>query len=587
MDRIRVTPSNYAGRIAALTKFGSWKQSAAVALAITTAVALGGLYWTVPLFATGAGNPDCGDLSFLVKYEWNASAYVVDQPEESDGEGVAITGNAQSFDWTSQTPIDLVIVKGGSDDNRDYLYDEAVSGSGLQGLLNDLSPDPDDTFDVSNVTFCYDDEPVVTVIKQVVNDNGGSAVAGDFTINVSGTGATPSSFAGNSTGTMVTLTAGGYSVTEVPDPDYTVAYSADCTGTIANGQTKVCTVTNDDAPPGLTVIKTVVNDNGGSAVAGDFTINVSGEAAAPSSFAGSESGTEVAIEAGSYNVTETAVDGYAASYSEDCSGSIALGEAKVCTITNDDVQPVITVIKTVVNDNGGTAVAGDFTINVSGGAATPSSFAGSGSGTEVALSAGGYSVTEDAVDGYAGTFSEDCSGVLSLGDEVTCTVTNIDLPPGLTVIKNVVNDNGGTAVAGDFEISVSTAGVDPEPFAGSSTGTVLSIDAGEYSVTEQSVAGYEGTFSEDCSGSIALGEAKACTVTNDDIPAEVGGVTLEKAPAEVAGVALENPKSVEVLGIQLPRTGVNVAAGLLTAMLLLAVGYGLMLVDRRTKGDPS
>jgi len=50
-------------------------------------------------------------------------------------------------------------------------------------------------------------------------------------------------------------------VPEVVDPGYTASYSADCTGSIALGESKTCTITNDDKPAGLTVIKRVVNDN--------------------------------------------------------------------------------------------------------------------------------------------------------------------------------------------------------------------------------------------------------------------------------------------------------------------------------------
>jgi hypothetical protein len=45
---------------------------------------------------------------------------------------------------------------------------------------------------------------------------------------------------------------------------------------------------------------------------------------------------------------------------------------------------------------------------------------------------------------------------------------------------------------------------------------MLSIGPGGYNVTESSQFGYTSTFSEDCSGSIAAGETKMCTVTNND-----------------------------------------------------------------------
>jgi len=88
----------------------------------------------------------------------------------------------------------------------------------------------------------------------------------------------------------------------------------------------------------LHIIKNVINDDSGVATASDFTINVSGTTnISPSSFAGSETGVDVTMDAGSYTVTETGPAGYAESDSVDCSGTIASGETKTCTITNNDI----------------------------------------------------------------------------------------------------------------------------------------------------------------------------------------------------------------------------------------------------------
>jgi Prealbumin-like fold domain len=90
----------------------------------------------------------------------------------------------------------------------------------------------------------------------------------------------------------------------------------------------------------LHVIKHVVNDNGGSASAADFTMSVTGTSPSPTSFPGAESpGTTVTLGPGSYNSTETGPSGYTGSFSADCSGTIAAGETKTCTVTNDDVAP--------------------------------------------------------------------------------------------------------------------------------------------------------------------------------------------------------------------------------------------------------
>jgi uncharacterized protein (TIGR03382 family) len=97
--------------------------------------------------------------------------------------------------------------------------------------------------------------------------------------------------------------------------------------------------------PKLIVIKHVINDDGGTAVASNFTINVTGSSPSPSSFAGAESpGTEVSLTPGSYSVTEAAAAGYEASYSADCTGSLAYDETKTCTITNNDVNKCADVV---------------------------------------------------------------------------------------------------------------------------------------------------------------------------------------------------------------------------------------------------
>ncbi|HEU4868067.1 MAG TPA: hypothetical protein VFV09_10090 [Actinomycetota bacterium] len=433
-----------------------------------------------------------------------------------------------------------------------------------------------------------DIQPMLIVKKEVVNDDGGTLVPGDFSLNVTGSSPIPPSIPGSEEGTEVAINAGTYSVAETAVDGYAAKYSDGCSGTITVGQTRTCLVINDDAAPGLTVVKHVVNDNGGTREAEDFDIEVTGSSVDPAEFPGDEAGTEVSLMAGTYSVSETENEGYAATYSADCTGTVGLGQSKVCTITNDDIQPKLTVIKTVENDNGGTLEAGDFTLAVEGESAVPASFPGSQVGTEVALNAGSYSVTELEVDGYAGTFSEGCSGVLAVGETATCTVTNTDLPAGLTVIKRVINDDGGRRTASDFRISVDSTGTDPEPFQGSETGTLVQIDAGAYEVSEEEVRGYAGTLSEDCEGTMALGEAKVCTITNNDIAAEVRGVVIantQQIPNQASPPTPEPPAEfVEVLGVTLPQTGLNIAMGLTVALILLAGGSALVWFSRKTLG---
>jgi hypothetical protein len=135
-----------------------------------------------------------------------------------------------------------------------------------------------------------------------------------------------------------------------------------------------CTITNKLQEGTLTVIKHVVNDNGGGASASDFTIGLND--AGNTTFSGDEGGTQnTFVDGYGYDVTESGPSGYDATYVGDCTGSIEAGVDKTCTVTNDDVAPKLTVIKTVMNDNGGTAVASDFTLDSGGTNDSPDNFA--------------------------------------------------------------------------------------------------------------------------------------------------------------------------------------------------------------------
>src|SRR5437773_202866 len=410
-----------------------------------------------------------------------------------------------------------------------YSVDEAT----VIGYAKSLSSGCAGTIAVSETKTCTitnDDiaRPQLTVIKHVVNDDGGTKVASDFAITVTSNGSASAPFAGSEGGTAVTLNAGSYSVDEATQTGYVKSLSAGCSGTVAVGETRTCTITNDDIPvptATLTVIKHVVNDNGGTSTAADFAITVTNNGAALAPFAGSESGTTLTLAPGTYSIVEGGPTTYVATLAGSCGGTIAAGDAKTCTITNNDIAPQLTVIKHVVNNDGGSRSAPDFTITVTGTAATPASFAGSERGTTVTLNAGPYSVDEVVVVGYARSLGANCTGVIALAENKTCTVTNDDIPPApqLTVIKHVVNDNGGTAEAGNWSMTVTNNGTPMAAFAGSELpGTIMTLAPGTYGVTESGgPTGYSATSSTGCSGTIAAGEQKICTVTNDDQPAHL------------------------------------------------------------------
>ncbi len=125
--------------------------------------------------------------------------------------------------------------------------------------------------------------------------------------------------------------------------------------------------------------------------------------------------------------------GYALTYSGDCDAdgdvSVGLGQTKTCTLTNDDASGHLIVKKVVVNDNGGTKVASDFSFSVNGAAAQ--SFEADAQ-NDLTVSAGTYSVTEPAVPGYATSYSNCSNLVIPHGGSATCTITNDDIGAKLT-----------------------------------------------------------------------------------------------------------------------------------------------------------
>ena len=76
------------------------------------------------------------------------------------------------------------------------------------------------------------------VIKHVINDDGGTSTAKDFTINMG------ISFPGKNLRVLtLALTPGSYSVSEIGPTGYTQSLSGDCSGTINSRENKICAIT--------------------------------------------------------------------------------------------------------------------------------------------------------------------------------------------------------------------------------------------------------------------------------------------------------------------------------------------------------
>lgn len=375
----------------------------------------------------------------------------------------------------------------------------------LSGCGTDMTSNGSATCTVTNSDIPTG-QGAITVIKQFINDNGGSALASAFNAYLKITPEGDAAFAVNS-GAANFLDAGNYTVTE--DDTTLLNYTLDsisCTdGDATNGgvialadqAAWVCTVTNDDIAPHLTLVKEVTNNDGGHAVAADWTLTATGPSTI-SGAGGAESGAT--FQAGTYTLSESAGPaGYTAG-SWSCTNDVSVGEGNTitlgigqsttCTIVNDDQPGTLHIVKHVINDNGGTKTANDFSFKVNNG--EPTAFTQDGENAllgqnDVVLPAGTYTVTEVAADGY-GSSSDGCSNIeLTNGGEATCTFTNNDGQATLTLVKNTQGADGSfdfSLVAGEFSTTSEIATVE-------GTGSKdVSIDAGTYDVTENIPAGW-------------------------------------------------------------------------------------------------
>ena len=143
----------------------------------------------------------------------------------------------------------------------------------------------------------------------------------------------------------------------------------------------------------------------------------------------------------------------------------------------------------------------------------------------------GTIIPTSPADIYVGHFANVLGRLLAYGETVTTDSNTIVVPTGcavasastssgnntITVVKNVVNDSGGTAVFSDFPLFINGNPV--------TSGQSTEFTAGTYTVTETNSLNYTTTFSGDCNanGQINHGGADTqnsfCIITNNDIGA--------------------------------------------------------------------
>ncbi|MCR2763233.1 SpaA isopeptide-forming pilin-related protein [Microbacterium sp. zg.B48] len=411
-------------------------------------------------------------------------------------------------------------------------------------------------------TFVNDDTaPTLTLVKSVVNDAGGAAAPTDWTLAATTPGGPDLSGAtGSDAVTSVTVPANteytlsegdgpaGYDWESLSCDNGSAASVADPTLTLALDEDVTCTFVNSDVPGTLTLLKQVLNDAGGTAEPTDWnqalTAQPAGGAAIPFDHDVSQQ-----VSAGEYTLDEVGgPEGYEWTALSCGTGDTTLsvptvtvpnGGAVVCTFTNEDVAPTLTLVKTVTNASGGTAEPTEWTLS----AATPggpdlSGVTGTPAVTGVTVRAGveytlaesggpgGYEWTTLTCDNGATVSPDAPTLTLGLAEDVTCTFGNTDLPGSLTLLKEVDNTLGGSAVPTDWNQRLTA-----QPQTGDAIvfdhAQTQDVPAGSYTLAEvDQLANYEWTDLSCSTGDVTLeaptvtvanGQAVTCTFTNASI----------------------------------------------------------------------
>jgi hypothetical protein len=115
---------------------------------------------------------------------------------------------------------------------------------------------------------------------------------------------------------------------------------------------------------------------------------------------------------------------------------------------------------------------------------------------------------------------------LGLGEDVTCTFVNDDIAPSLTLIKLVINDNGGIAQPSDFTLTANGAGANDVIGIGPSVTSSAGLQAGTFALSESGPIAYTASAWSCVGGTqngsnitLGVGQSATCTITNDDLPA--------------------------------------------------------------------
>jgi uncharacterized repeat protein (TIGR01451 family) len=273
----------------------------------------------------------------------------------------------------------------------------------------------------------------------------------------------------------------------------------------------------------------------------------------------------------------------------------APGDDITCTYTNTP-KAKLTLAKTVINDQGQSAVASAWTLSAIG-PTTISGATGAGAITGAVVPVGTYTLSESGPTGYVQA-SLVCSGTadgnpangltLAAGEIATCTFTNDDQPVGQTVVKgwalDVDADGSSTVTVGDtlrYTVTVTNTGAIALT---SVTITDAKTTPGSQNCASVAPAGtcvLSGTYVVVAADQTAGSVSNTATVTSTQIPGPVSSNTTTTTVVPPAPAALAVAKSHSgnfsagtnaSYTLQVSNTGGTTVSGTTTVTDTLAAG---------------
>ena len=241
-----------------------------------------------------------------------------------------------------------------------------------------------------------------------------------------------------------------------------------------NSDPSDCIFEEIPVPPSLTLNKVVTRNNGGTALESSWTLTatgaldpstdlsgpgaagsadvVSGATFKPDTYTLAESGSVAGYtNGGTYSCVKTPAGGTAGAPVVSNTITLAAGDSAICTITNDDNAPSLTLNKVVTSDQGLSAAESSWTLTATGALDPSTDLSGPGAAGSADVASGAtfkadtytlaesgtvagytngttYSCVKTPAGGAAGSAVVSNTITLAVGDSAICTITNTDNP---------------------------------------------------------------------------------------------------------------------------------------------------------------